>query len=63
MDPSSECVCCRITEGPDTLRGVKCGDVLITYKMIWWDVRTSIDWLHVHVSYNRPVVIVYNSIM
>ena len=36
----------RIMEGPDRLRGVKCGDVLITYKMIWWDVRTSVDWVH-----------------
>lgn len=40
----------RIEDGPDKWKGVKCGDVLITYKMIWWDVRTSIDWLHVHVS-------------
>lgn len=31
------------------MRGVKCGDVLVTYKMIWWDVRTSVDWLHIQV--------------
>ena len=38
----------RVESG--TQRGVQCGDVLITYQMIWWDVRTSVDWLHVYVS-------------
>jgi 5'-nucleotidase len=38
----------RIEQSPDTHGGVQCGDVLITYQMIWWDVRTSVDWLHVY---------------
>ena len=42
---------CRIEDGPDAFHGVKCGNVLITYKMIWWDVRTSVDWLHLQVYY------------
>ena len=44
-----------IEQSPDTRGGVQCGDVLITYQMIWWDVRTSVDWLHVYVSLNFSI--------
>ena len=27
-------------------RGVKCGDVVILYKMIWQDVREAVEYIH-----------------
>lgn len=36
----------RIEQGVEWFQGVKCGDVLISYHMIWQDVRSAIDWAH-----------------
>ena len=49
------CVChftwaLRIEDGPDKDKGVKCGDVEISYLMIQQDVRRTVDWVHNEVS-------------
>ena len=36
----------RIEDGPDKDKGVKCGDVEISYWMIQQDVRRTVDWIH-----------------
>lgn len=40
----------RLEDGHERGRGVKSGDVLISYKMIFQDVRTSVDWVHNQVN-------------
>ena len=47
------CVChltFRIEDGPEKDKGVKCGDVEISYWMIQQDVRRTVDWVHNEVS-------------
>ena len=36
----------RIEDGPNKDKGVKCGDVEISYWMIQQDVRRTVDWIH-----------------
>ena len=43
-------IVCRVEDGVELCQGVKCGDVLITYKMIFQDIRGAIDWIHNEVS-------------
>ena len=40
----------RIEDGPDKDKGVKCGDVEISYWMIQQDVRRTVDWIHNEVT-------------
>lgn len=39
-----------VTHGTDRHCGVKSGDVFISYKMIWQDVRGAMDYVHIYVS-------------
>ncbi len=39
-----------VTSGSESYCGVKSGDVFISYKMIWQDVREAMNYVHIYVS-------------
>ncbi len=39
-----------VTSGSGSYCGVKSGDVFISYKMIWQDVREAMNYVHIYVS-------------